>query len=152
MVQALLDKLTAPTTSLAQKYRILFSLRGIAGEDAHAAMLEGACRPQSARRRLASPAPWQQACNARSLLCHLAAAAQPQPPVAPTGGAPPAQPPLGAPLLAASPIQPPAHPAGLRDPSALFRHEVAYCLGQRQDPAAVATLKRILKDEAEHPM
>ena len=30
--------------------------------------------------------------------------------------------------------------------------QVAYCLGQRQDPAAVATLKQILKDEAEHPM
>lgn len=44
VVQALLDKLTAPSTSLAQKYRILFSLRGIAGEEAHAAMLEGACR------------------------------------------------------------------------------------------------------------
>lgn len=43
-------------------------------------------------------------------------------------------------------------PAGLKDPSALFRHEVAYCLGQRQDPAAVATLKQILKDENEHPM
>ena len=42
--------------------------------------------------------------------------------------------------------------AGLADPSALFRHEVAYCLGQRQDPAAVATLKRILADEREHPM
>ncbi len=41
---------------------------------------------------------------------------------------------------------------GLQDPSALFRHEVAYCLGQRQDPAAVETLKRILKDEEEHPM
>lgn len=64
-----------------QKYRILFALRGIAGADAHAAML-----------------------------------------------------------------------AGLRDPSALFRHEVAYCLGQRQDPAAIATLKQILADEGEHPM
>ena len=44
------------------------------------------------------------------------------------------------------------HCAGLSDPSALFRHEVAYCLGQRQDPAAVTTLERILEDEAEHPM
>ena len=42
--------------------------------------------------------------------------------------------------------------AGLKDPSALFRHEVAYCLGQRQDPAAVATRTAILKDAAEHPM
>lgn len=30
--------------------------------------------------------------------------------------------------------------------------QVAYCLGQRQDPAAVATLKQILRDEGEHPM
>lgn len=43
-------------------------------------------------------------------------------------------------------------PAGLKDPSALFRHEVAYCLGQRQDPAAVSTLIDMLKDTAEHPM
>lgn len=81
VVQGLLDKLRNPATSLPAKYRILFSLRGIAGPAAHAAMLEG-----------------------------------------------------------------------LKDPSALFRHEVAYCLGQRQDPAAVATLKQILKDEKEHPM
>lgn len=41
---------------------------------------------------------------------------------------------------------------GLQDSSALFRHEVAYCLGQRQDPAAVATLISILQDSNEHPM
>ena len=40
----------------------------------------------------------------------------------------------------------------MKDESALFRHEVAYCLGQRQDPAAIDTLKAILADEAEHPM
>jgi deoxyhypusine monooxygenase len=42
--------------------------------------------------------------------------------------------------------------AGLQDPSALLRHEVAYCLGQRQVPAAIETLKAILSDENEHPM
>lgn len=41
---------------------------------------------------------------------------------------------------------------GLKDASALFRHEVAYCLGQRQDPAAVATLTAILHNQNEHPM
>jgi deoxyhypusine monooxygenase len=41
---------------------------------------------------------------------------------------------------------------GLKDPSALFRHEVAYCLGQRQDAAATETLARILGDASEHPM
>ncbi|KFM24869.1 Deoxyhypusine hydroxylase [Auxenochlorella protothecoides] len=41
---------------------------------------------------------------------------------------------------------------GLEDDSALFRHEVAFCLGQRQDPAAIQTLESILRDTAEHPM
>lgn len=42
--------------------------------------------------------------------------------------------------------------AGLRDNSALFRHDVAFCMGQRQDPMAVQVLQRILHDPAEHPM
>ena len=42
--------------------------------------------------------------------------------------------------------------AALQDPSALFRHEVAYCLGQRQDPAAIPTLQHILCDANEHSM
>lgn len=42
--------------------------------------------------------------------------------------------------------------AGLKDASALFRHEVAYCLGQRQDPAAIETLKTVLADSHEHSM
>lgn len=42
--------------------------------------------------------------------------------------------------------------SGLQDDSALFRHEVAYCLGQRCDPAAVSTLTRIMDNPAEHPM
>lgn len=40
----------------------------------------------------------------------------------------------------------------LSDPSALLRHDVAFCLGQRQDPAAVEALQAILADGAEHPM
>jgi len=40
----------------------------------------------------------------------------------------------------------------LKDPSALYRHEVAYCLGQRQDPAAISILSNILADTNEHPM
>jgi deoxyhypusine monooxygenase len=74
-------KLTDQGTSLAEKYRILFSLRNISGDQAHAAML-----------------------------------------------------------------------TGLKDRSALYRHEVAYCLGQRQDPAAVQALKAILHDTSEHGM
>ncbi|KAK9811729.1 hypothetical protein WJX72_009172 [[Myrmecia] bisecta] len=42
--------------------------------------------------------------------------------------------------------------AALQDESALFRHEVAYCLGQRQDAAALDILTRVLKDTSEHPM
>ena len=42
--------------------------------------------------------------------------------------------------------------AGLKDASALFRHEVAYCLGQRQDPAAIPTLMAVLRDPTEHAM
>ncbi len=42
--------------------------------------------------------------------------------------------------------------AGLKDASALFRHEVAYCLGQRQDAAAISTLKEVLADSHEHCM
>lgn len=42
--------------------------------------------------------------------------------------------------------------AGLKDASALFRHEVAYCLGQRQDAAAIETLKAVLADSREHSM
>ena len=41
---------------------------------------------------------------------------------------------------------------GLKDPSALFRHEVAFALGQMQVPGAVATLKRVLRDDSEHSM
>ncbi|GBF91677.1 deoxyhypusine hydroxylase [Raphidocelis subcapitata] len=40
----------------------------------------------------------------------------------------------------------------LRDPSALFRHDVAFCLGQRQDPAAIGVLQALLRDSGEHPM
>jgi deoxyhypusine monooxygenase len=59
-----------------------------------------------------------------------------------------------APLLtAAPPLTAAAHRhAGLKDASALLRHEVAYCLGQRQDPAAVAALAALLADASEHPM
>lgn len=41
---------------------------------------------------------------------------------------------------------------GLGDSSALLRHEVAYCLGQRQDPASVQLLKDTLANPLEHPM
>ena len=40
-VAVLRQKLTRPNTTLSQKYRILFSLRNIAGPDAEEAMLQG---------------------------------------------------------------------------------------------------------------
>jgi deoxyhypusine monooxygenase len=49
------------------------------------------------------------------------------------------------------PHVPPPH-TGLKDPSALFRHDVAFCLGQRQDPAAIAALQALLRCPTEHPM
>jgi deoxyhypusine monooxygenase len=41
---------------------------------------------------------------------------------------------------------------GFQDPSALLKHECAYCLGQMQDPSAIETLIQVLKNKAEDPM
>lgn len=41
---------------------------------------------------------------------------------------------------------------GFKDASALFRHEVAYVLGQLQRPVSAPYLLDVLKDAAEHPM
>jgi deoxyhypusine monooxygenase len=41
---------------------------------------------------------------------------------------------------------------GFRDPSPLFRHEVAYVLGQLQHKASVPALVERTRDEAEHEM
>lgn len=38
------------------------------------------------------------------------------------------------------------------DPSALLKHELAYCLGQMQDTLAIPTLVEVLKDENQEPM
>ena len=38
------------------------------------------------------------------------------------------------------------------DDSVLLKHEIAYCLGQMQDPAAVPVLKGLLEDVNEHPV
>lgn len=42
--------------------------------------------------------------------------------------------------------------AGLQCSSALFRHEIAYVLGQMQHPAAVASLCATLECSTENPM
>ena len=42
VVSALQAKLVAPGTTLAQKYRVLFSLRNVKGEQAHQALETGA--------------------------------------------------------------------------------------------------------------
>lgn len=41
---------------------------------------------------------------------------------------------------------------GLKCSSALFRHEIAYVLGQMQHPAAIEQLTVNLRDPKEHPM
>jgi deoxyhypusine monooxygenase len=41
---------------------------------------------------------------------------------------------------------------GFRDPSALLKHELAYCLGQMKNPASLPTLGSVLKDTSEDPM
>ena len=41
---------------------------------------------------------------------------------------------------------------GFEDPSALLKHELAYCLGQMQDSRATPILIRILKDTEQEPM
>ncbi|KAI0252363.1 deoxyhypusine hydroxylase [Lactifluus subvellereus] len=41
---------------------------------------------------------------------------------------------------------------GFQDPSALLKHELAYCLGQMKNTAALSTLESVLADEREDPM
>ena len=41
---------------------------------------------------------------------------------------------------------------GLSDESALFRHEIAYVLGQMEKPVTVPALSRVLMDTSEHRM
>lgn len=42
--------------------------------------------------------------------------------------------------------------AGFKDASPLFRHEVAYVMGQMQHPASVPALTAVLEDAGEHRM
>jgi len=41
---------------------------------------------------------------------------------------------------------------GFRDPSALLKHELAYCLGQMKEISALPVLEAVLRDESEDPM
>ncbi|XP_047370689.1 deoxyhypusine hydroxylase [Vespa velutina] len=41
---------------------------------------------------------------------------------------------------------------GFKDKSALLKHELAYCLGQMQDPLAISILIDVLKDDKQEPM
>lgn len=41
---------------------------------------------------------------------------------------------------------------GFKDPSALLKHECAYCLGQMQDTSAIDTLIEVLSNTSEDPM
>ena len=39
-----------------------------------------------------------------------------------------------------------------QDSSALLKHELAYCLGQMQDPYAIPTLTKVLEDKSQEAM
>lgn len=41
---------------------------------------------------------------------------------------------------------------GFQDPSALLKHELAYCLGQMKNAAALSILETVLANEQEDPM
>lgn len=41
---------------------------------------------------------------------------------------------------------------GFSDPSALLKHELAYCLGQMKITAALPTLESVLRNKSEDPM
>lgn len=38
------------------------------------------------------------------------------------------------------------------DESALLKHELAYCLGQMQDPSAIPYLAEVIEDKSQEPM
>lgn len=42
--------------------------------------------------------------------------------------------------------------ACFKDPSALLKHELAYCLGQMRDPTAISILTSVLEDLSQEPM
>lgn len=41
---------------------------------------------------------------------------------------------------------------GFTDESALLKHELAYCLGQIKDEAALPSLEKVLRGKSEDPM
>lgn len=81
VVAPLAEKLRNPATTLPEKYRVLFSVKGVPGTEAFEALAQA-----------------------------------------------------------------------LQDESVLFRHEVAYCLGQRRSPEAIKLLALLLGDLKEHSM
>ena len=131
-VQALERKLTDPKTTLAAKYRVLFSLRNIRGEAAHRALMTGErgngerCDDGGRRAACRSGSVWP--CRAPRQKTDLETNTH-----------------------NSNPDPTPQHTA-IADPSCLFRHDVAFCLGQRQDPASVAALSALLADKQQHSM
>lgn len=108
-------KLEDKSTSLPEKYRVMFSLRNVEGDQANKALLHG----EAARTgRILS----HTTASTCSMLRHASAR-----------------------------THTPRH-AALKDSSALFRHDVAFCLGQRQDQANMEVLAKTLADTQEHAM
>lgn len=131
-INKLRNKLEDAATTLPEKYRVLFSLRNVAGPDAHAALAQGGARV-CARGSHALGTLNMFACAAHFRDAETASLC---PAVQLTRRTTASLPP----------------PAALKDRSNLLRHDVAFCLGQRQDKAAVSQLIDILNDPSEHCM
>ncbi len=54
-VAALRAKLVDPSTPLPERYRVMFSLRNVAGPEAQAALVEGGCLQTSHEAQLLTP-------------------------------------------------------------------------------------------------
>jgi deoxyhypusine monooxygenase len=112
-IASLKSKLVDPSTPLPDRYRAMFSLRNVAGQEAHEALVAGKLE----------------------LLPTLADLIEAQHSV----------------HIESNYVDLPFY-AALKDESNLFRHDVAFCLGQRQDPAAIEVLTSLLRDHTQHGM
>ena len=123
VIGTLRRKILDRSTPIATKWRALFALRNIDGSSAETAMTDG---------KYVSP---DLSRNVRQMRCRLLRTSCTK-------------------CLNGAAFSDASLPssAALADASALFRHEVAYCLGQRQEPTALPSLRATLSDSSEHPM
>lgn len=135
VVASLERKVVDAATSLPEKYRVLFSLRNVAGTAATQALITGGCGTGAVHTGVtALHTPGTRPVRAAAANAHTHTHT-----ACPQAAPPPPH------------IPDPAN-AALKDQSDLFRHDVAFCLGQRQDATAVAVLKSLVADGSQHPM